>query len=73
MENRINRHHYRWGIASTLFRNLKPPDSKENGSSEKSPEICDGTPLESAKNLHGINPSKSVLIGLNHRWRIASG
>ncbi|CAL1386238.1 unnamed protein product [Linum trigynum] len=35
VENRINRLHYRWRIGSTRFRDLQPPESKENGISEK--------------------------------------
>ncbi|CAL1385186.1 unnamed protein product [Linum trigynum] len=50
VENRINRLHYRWRVASARFRNLLPPESKENGISEKSPKIGEGTLLQSAKN-----------------------
>ncbi|CAL1391200.1 unnamed protein product [Linum trigynum] len=67
MENRINRLHYRWRIASVWFRDLYPPESKENDISEKSPKINDGTPLQSAKNWPGINLTKSELHGLSHR------
>ncbi|CAL1404068.1 unnamed protein product [Linum trigynum] len=43
-----------------------PSKSKENGISKKSPEIGDGTPLETAKNCPGNIPPESVFNRLIH-------